>query len=193
MSTPMLLERPAFSVEEKLISGEDALEMGIAVPFELVNGRIVYMDHTGDEHGIQEAEIARHLGNFNAARKLGWVLTGEVGVYTRYNPDTVRAVDVIYISRARLPFPTGKALKVAPELVVEIVSPTDRWRVVRDKIEEYFAIGVERVWIVEPEAKTILVYRTPVDLIKLTQNDILQGEGVLEGFALPLVELFVDL
>ena len=193
MSTPMLLERPTLSLEEKLFSGDEVLEMGIAEPFELVNGRIVYMDHTGDEHGIQEAEIAWHLINFNRQHKTGWVLTGEVGVYTRYNPDTVRAVDVIYISRARLPFPTGKALKVAPELVVEIVSPTDRWRAVRDKIEEYFEIGVERVWIVEPEAKTILVYRTPVDLIKLTQNDILQGEGALEGFVLPLAELFVNL
>ena len=76
---------------------------------------------------------------------------------------------------------------------MEIVSPTDRWRAVRDKIEEYFEIGVERVWIVEPEAKTILVYRTPVDLIKLTQNDILQGEGALAGFVLPLAELFVNL
>jgi len=189
----MLLEHNALSLEEKLISGDEVLTMGIAVPFELVNGRIIYMDHTGDEHGIQEAEIAWHLINFNRQHKTGWVLTGEVGVYTRYNPDTVRAVDVIYISRARLPFPTGKALKVAPELVVEIVSPTDRWRAVRDKIEEYFAIGVERVWIVEPEAKTILVYRTPVDLIKLTQNDILQGEGALEGFVLPLAELFVNL
>ena len=76
---------------------------------------------------------------------------------------------------------------------MEIVSPTDRWRAVRDKIEEYFEIGVERVWIVEPEAKTILVYRTPVDLIKLTRNDILHGEGALEGFVLPLAELFVNL
>ena len=193
MSTPMLLERPTLSLEEKLFSGDEVLEMGIAEPFELVNGRIVYMDHTGDEHGIQEAEIAWHLINFNRQHKTGWVLTGEVGVYTRYNPDTVRAVDVIYISRARLPFPTGKALKVAPELVVEIVSPTDRWRAVRDKIEEYFAIGVERVWIVELEAKTILVYRTPVGLIKLTQNDILHGEGARECFVLLLAELFVNL
>ena len=63
----------------------------------------------------------------------------------------------------------------------------------RGKVEEYFAIGVERVWIVEPETKSILVFRTPTDLVKLTQTDTLRGEGVLEGFSLPLADLFADL
>jgi len=193
MTIQTQINQSAIKSAEKQISGDQALEMGISAPFELVNGSIVYMDHAGDEHGIQEAEIAWHLMNFNRQHKTGWVLTGEVGVYTRRNPDTVRAADVIFISRQRLPVPSGKALKVAPELVVEIVPPTDRWRDVRDKIEEYFAIGVERVWIVEPETKTVLVYRTPVDLIKLTQDDTLRGEGVLDGFVLPLAEFFAVL
>ena len=150
------------------------------------------MDYTGDEHGILESELARHLGNFNATHKLGWVLSGEVGVYTRYNPDTVRGVDVLFVSRKRLPTPSGKALKVAPELVVEIISPSDRWHDMREKLEEYFAIGVERVWVVEPGTKTVLVFRTPTDLSKLSEADTLRGEGILGEFALPLAELFAD-
>lgn len=194
MATPMLVEQSQFTAPNtKLLSGDEALELGIPVPFELVKGEIVYMDHTGDEHGIQEAEIAWHLMNFNREHKIGWVLTGEVGVYTTYKPDTVRGVDVIFVSRARLPVPSGKALKVAPELIVEIISPTDRWRDVREKIEEYFTIGVERVWVVEPENKTVLVFRTPTDLSKLTEDDILRGEGILEGFHLPVRELFAVL
>ncbi|MCX6045558.1 MAG: Uma2 family endonuclease, partial [Chloroflexi bacterium] len=152
-----------------------------------------YIDYTGDEHGIIESEIARYLGNFNVTRKLGWVLTGEVGVYTRYEPDTVRGVDVIFISRKRLAAPSGKALQVAPELVVEIVSPTDRWSELRSKIAEYFAIGVERVWIVEPGKKQLLVYRTPTEFIQLAEQETVHGEGILEGFALPLHELFAEL
>ena len=199
MQTATLLTPPvpqikaAAMVKEKVFTGDEALDLGIDQPFDLVNGRIVIMDYTGDEHGILESEISRNLGNFNVARKLGWVLAGEVGVYTRFEPDTVRGVDVIFVSRKRLAAPSGKALKVAPELVVEIVSPTDRWSELRSKIAEYFAIGVERVWIVEPEKKQLLVYRTPNEFSQLTQLETVRGEGILEGFALPLSELFADL
>jgi len=178
---------------EKLLTGDEVLELGIDQPFELVQGRVVYIDHTGDEHGMHEAEIAWHLINFNRTRKLGWVLTGEVGVYTQFAPDTVRGVDVLFVSRQRLAAPSGKALKVAPELVIEIVSPTDRWRDLRNKIDEYFAIGVERVWIVEPEKKQLLVYRTPTEFRQFTQQETVYGEGILEGFELPLSELFAEL
>lgn len=180
-------------LQEKLFTGEEALELGLDQPFDLVNGRIVFIDHTGDEHGFHEAEIAWYLINFNRKHKLGWVFVGEVGVYTSSQPDTVRGVDVVFISRQRLPLPTGKALRVAPELVVEIVSPSDRWTEIRSKIAEYFAIGVERVWIVEPDKKQVLVYRTPTEFTQFTQQETVLGEGILEGFELPLSELFADL
>ncbi|MEZ4731318.1 MAG: Uma2 family endonuclease [Caldilineaceae bacterium] len=191
---PSVLQRKAaLPAKEKLLTGTEALNLGIDQPFELVNGRIVIMDYTADEHGIIESELSRYLGNFNVTRKLGWVLSGEVGLYTRYEPDTVRGVDVIFISRQRLSAPKGKALQVAPELVVEIVSPSDRWGELRNKIAEYFAIGVERVWIVEPEKKQLLVYRTPTDFTQLTEQETVHGEGILDGFALPLRELFAEL
>ncbi|MCE7987850.1 MAG: Uma2 family endonuclease [Caldilinea sp. CFX5] len=199
MQTTTLLTPPAppYTVapmaKEKLLTGAEAFNLGLKHPFELVHGKIVLTDYSGDEHGIIESELSRHLGNFNVTRKLGWVLSGEVGVYTRYEPDTVRGVDVIFISRQRLAAPKGKALQVAPELVVEIVSPNDRWGELRAKIAEYFAIGVERVWIVEPEKKQLLVYRTPTDFIQLTEQESVRGEGILEGFTLSLHELFADL
>ena len=191
--TPAVPQPPTTLPKEKLLTGAEALTLGITQPFELVKGKIIYMDYTGDEHGIIESEIARHLGNFVVTRHLGWVLTGEVGLYTQRAPDTVRGVDVIVISRQRLAAPSGKALQVAPELVVEIVSPSDRWSELRNKIAEYFAIGVERVWIVEPEKKQLLVYRTPTEFTQLTQQESVRGEGILEGFTLPLHELFAAL
>lgn len=78
-------------------------------------------------------------------------------------------------------------------MIVEIISPTDRWRDVRATREEYFAIGVEQMWVVEPEQKSILVFSSPTDLVKLTVGDTLQGTGVLTGFTLALAELFGDL
>jgi len=78
------------------------------------------------------------------------------------------------------------------EACAEIISPTDRWVDMLSKIADYFSIGVERVWIVEPKTSTVLVYRSETEMTKLTRADTLRGEGVLEGFALPLSELFEE-
>lgn len=83
-------------------------------------------------------------------------------------------------------------LELAPELVVEIMSPNDRWQSVQDKLEEYFAIGVQWVWIVQPANRTVLVYHSPTEVQKFDEEDTLNGEGVLEGFTLPVAHLFAE-
>ena len=90
------------------------------------------------------------------------------------------------------PTPAKGFLTVAPELVVEIVSTSDRWQEMRQKIEEYFAIGVQRVWIVEPDNRDVLVYSASTEMRKLGEGDLLTGEGVLEGFSLPVAQLFEE-
>ena len=59
-------------------------------------------------------------------------------------------------------------------------------------VEEYFAIGVDRVWVVVPRTRSVLVYESPTTLRQLKEGDILEGEGVLEGFTLPVVRLFAS-
>src|SRR5574341_2659219 len=138
--------------EMKLITGEELFGMGDIGPWELIDGRIVPMTPTGGEHGTIEFDLGRELGNFVASHQLGWVTGGEVGIYTRRDPDRVRAADIAFISKSRLPNkPKRGFLSVSPELIVEIMSPDDRWQDVREKIEEYFSIGVDRVWVVEPD------------------------------------------
>jgi len=79
---------------------------------------------------------------------------------------------------------------VAPDLVAEIISPEDRWQDVRQKIEEYFEIGVDSVWIVEPENTAVLVYQSATDFARLGNDDVLKGDGTLAGFALRVGDLF---
>lgn len=178
---------------DRVITGDELLAMGDIGPCELVDGRIAFMSPTGAEHGMVETLLARVLGNFVAERGLGWVLGGEVGIYTRRNPDRVRGADVAFLSKKRMPGRPGKKfLDVAPELVVEILSPDDRWQDVRQKLEEYFAMGVERVWIVEPENRAVLVYRTASEMARFGEGDTVNGEGALEGFALPVESLFAE-
>ncbi len=178
-------------VQEKLITGEELLEMGDIGPAELIDGRIVLMSPTGGEHGYLEQTLSSRLDQFVRARKVGWVLSGEVGIYIRRNPDRIRAADVAVVSREPSPLRALRGyLTFAPILVVEIVSPSDRWDDIRQKIEDYFSIGVERVWICEPELQDILVFRSPLEFTKIQSDEILRGEGILSGFELRLAELF---
>lgn len=87
---------------------------------------------------------------------------------------------------------TCRYLQVAPELVVKIISPGDLWLDVQQKIEDYFEGGVQHLWVVEPEQKTLSVYHSPTDIKKLYVPDTLHGEGTLQGFTLPLAQLFED-
>jgi Uma2 family endonuclease len=174
-----------------LITGEELLTMGDIGPCELIDGRIVPMSPTGGRHGIVESRLGSALSFFVQQHDLGWVLTGDVGIYIRRNPDRVRGADIVILSRERWPEgPSEGFLEGSPDLVVEIMSPNDRWQEVRQKIAEYFSIGVRWVWIVEPENRAVLVFRSSSDFQQLGAEEILVGEGMLEGFTLPVASLF---
>lgn len=176
---------------ERLITGDELFEMGDIGPCELVDGRIVPMTPTGDEHGTIEFRLGARLVQFVDLRGTARVVGGEVGIYTRRNPDRVRGADIAVISKGRLPGEPRKGfLDVAPELVVEIMSPDDRWQDVRQKIGEYFTIGVDRVWIVEPENRSVLVFTSPTESRQVGENDDLKGEGPLEGFSIRVSDIF---
>lgn len=177
----------------KLITGEELQDMGDIGPCELIDGRIMPMSPTGGEHAFLEFSLGRHLGNFVADSQLGWVLGGEVGIYIHRDPDRIRAADVAFISKDRSPKRPSKGfLEVAPELVIEIMSPDDRWQQIRQKLEDYFSIGAEWVWIVEPENRAILVYHSMTEMQKLDEAATLSGEGVLSGFELAVADLFAE-
>jgi Uma2 family endonuclease len=179
------------STAAPLITGEELLAMGDIGPCELVDGRIVPMSPTGGRHGLIELSLGSALQHFVREHHLGWVMTGEVGIYTRRHPDRIRGADVVFLSSQRWPDgPPNGFLEVAPDLVVEIMSPSDRWQDVRQKLTEYFAIGVRWVWIVEPENQTVLVFRSTIDMQQCGIDAMLVGEGILEGFTLTVASLF---
>jgi Uma2 family endonuclease len=177
---------------ERLVTGEELARMGDVGRCELVDGRIVPMSPTGYQHGEIEARIAEALSTFVRPRKLGRVLTGEVGLYTRRDPDRVRGADVIFISAAAYARRTpGLAyLDVAPEIVVEVLSPEDRAVDVNQKLREYFAIGVGQVWVADPQARVLTVHLTPTDARELSGAERLSGGDVLPGFELDVASLF---
>ncbi len=184
---------PTVLAPDRLITGEELAQMPDHDLCELVEGRIIPMSPTNWRHGDIEATLSYHLSRFVRDRKLGRVLTGEVGIYTGRDPDTVRGADVAFISTGRLAeVQSPSFLDVAPELVVEVMSPGNPWGEVQQKLEEYFGAGVERVWLVEPARRRVLVYRRATEAEVLEFGEMLRGEGVLDGFELAVSDVFEE-
>lgn len=81
---------------------------------------------------------------------------------------------------------------MAPNLVVEIMSPEDRWQDVREKLADTFSIGVERVWIVEPQNRKVLVFSSTTEVAEYDEEETLHGDGVLAEFAVKVSDLFAE-
>jgi Uma2 family endonuclease len=179
------------TVEAALITGEELYEMGDIGRCELVEGRIRRMSPSNDRHGGVEGEVFAALHAYDRIHDLGRVRVGEVGIYTRRNPDTVRGADALFISHERYAAKTSASvLDVAPDLVAEVMSPSDRWSEVMQKLRECFGIGVRLVWVVDPAARIVHVDRSPSDVRELTEADELSGDDVLPGFTVPVAQIF---
>ena len=163
--------------------------------YDLLKGDLIRVSPAGLRHSRLAAEIARRLGNFLLERlHLGVVVGAETGFRLSQDPDTVLGPDAAVVRSARLPGPEAQVgfLELAPDLAVEIVSPTDRWTTVNSKVDAYLSAGVRLVWVVEPGPRAVRVYSAegPEQGLRADRGDVLQAESVLPGFALPLAELF---
>ena len=146
---------------------------------------------TGFEHGEIECNLAVCLKLFLRSQNLGKVLTGEVGIYIRRDPDSIRAADLLFISHERLrQVRSTSYLDVAPELVVKVLSPGDSWSETAEKMEDYFFIGVQQVWLADPRRKTLHMFRAITDSTLLRTGDPMPDIPFLPGFYLNLDEIF---
>lgn len=162
---------------------------------ELVCGRVVTHMPVGGPHGDLAGYIHLDIGSFVRHRQLG--ASGmEVGFRLRTTPDTVRAPDVYYVRKVRLP--DGKHMPPAffpgaPDLAVEVVSPDDTSTEVARKVGEYLEAGTTRVWVVDPELQTVVVHRSASLASTLHAGDVLSSDDAgfeVDGFVLALDDLF---
>jgi Uma2 family endonuclease len=160
--------------------------------YELVKGELVKMSPTGGKHGILAIRLGAALVQHIEANNLGEAFGAETGFILATNPDTVRAPDVAFVSRERIPpgdFPE-KFWPSAPDLAVEVVSPSDTLYEVEEKIEEYLEAGVKLVWIVNRKKRTVTIYQSNVEPQTLTEADTLDGRDVVPGFQYSLARFF---
>lgn len=179
------------SRESPILTAEELFRRPDLEPCELVDGRAIPTAPTGFLHGDIESELSLRLRSYAKETGHGRVAGGEVGIVIRRNPDTVRAADVLFVSHERLGrSPASGYLEVAPELVVEILSPDDRWSEVMEKLSDYFQAGVLRVWVVDPRVRKVFVYRSLSQVETFTDGQTLGDENLLPGFTLAISELF---
>ena len=126
-----------------------------------------------------------------AAQTAGRVFTYDSGFTLARNPDTVRGPDVSYVSRERLSgtLPSGYG-EFAPDIAVEIRSPSDRAGAVLAKVVDFLDAGSRLVWVVDPARQLLTVYRADGSQALLGINDVLDDDDVLSGFTYGLRELF---
>ncbi len=134
--------------------------------------------------------MTRHLANHVDAHQLGAVYAAETGFTLARHPDTVRASDIAFVRGERLPDPEPAGFPdLAPDLVVEVLSPGDRPGEVLAKVADWLSAGTRLLWVVDPERRLARVYRHDGTETIVTAEGALDGEDVLPGFSCSLVSI----
>ena len=157
---------------------------------ELVRGVLVVREPAGGRHGHVTARLTKRLMDVVDAGGLGHVFAAETGFLISTDPDTVRAPDVAFVGRARLPDPDVPGYPaLAPDLVVEVASPGDRPGEALTKVGEWLTAGTRLVWVVDPARRQARVYRSDGSEAVLGEGEPLEGEDVVAGFTCRLGEI----
>lgn len=168
------------------------LPTGRGQRYELVNGELRTMAAAGGRHGAIVARTTVRFGEFLEAHDLGVLFGAETGFLLRRSPDHVRAPDVAFVSYARLAEVSSRAgfLECAPDLVVEVISPGDGWSDVMEKVRDWLDHGTSIVWVVDPDTRSIEVWRGDGRVERRRGAEILDCEPVLPGFRCRAEEIF---
>lgn len=160
--------------------------------YELLGGELVGLPLNGFEHGEVLGELGTEIKLYLRSHDVGRAAMGDTGIILRRDPDRVRAPDLCFFSHERLPagVRVPSYTDVIPDLVAEVVSPSDTAAAVQQKVEEWLRAGVRLVWVLYPATRTVYAYRSVTDVRVYTVEDMLDGGEVLPGFACAVAGLF---
>lgn len=160
---------------------------------ELVRGVVIREPQPSFEHGRLQTRIAALLDTYIREAGLDLVAVGNFGVITSEAPATVRGPDAAVLNKSRLHelHRTG-FLRGAPDLAIEIVSPSNRPPEIPEKVAEYLAAGAQAIWLVYPSSTTVAVHTSPEGVALLGATDTVDGGELLPGLDLPVAKLFAE-
>ena len=158
---------------------------------ELVDGQFVEKSMWAETQFIV-SDIAFFVGSYVREHRLGWVIIEEK--FSLPHTDNHRIPAVAFVSYGQWPkskpLPNSPVWVAAPDLAIDVVGPIDNAIYLMEKMKEYFTAGCKAVWIVWPSPEQIHVYDSTKSVKIYSQTDILEGDPVVPGFRLPLLELF---
>jgi Uma2 family endonuclease len=160
--------------------------------YELIEGDLL-VSPVGNTHSLICIRTSCLLAMFVRRKKLGNVYDSSMGF--RLGPRLLLSPDISFVSRARLAeimVAPDKFLYGAPDLVVEVLSPGDRLKIIEDKLDKYFAHGTRLAWVVDPKHSTLAIHQ-PDSVTKLANaNEVVNGGEVVHGFKFRLGEILFD-
>ena len=175
-----------------LITADEFSAMAHEPPSELIRGEIVEMPRSGSRHGKVCSNVSYLLQSWSRQQSVPYnVISNDAGVLTEHDPDSVRGPDLYAIRNDRLPdgeLPVGH-MSIAPELCVEVLSPSDRWPDVLAKVSEFLIAGVQEMWVIDPAYRRVHVFRSDDEPTVLNQGENLTSTA-LPGLVLAVQELF---
>jgi len=177
---------------KKLLTAEEFFllpDPGDGTQQELVRGEIVTMPPPGGMHGVTCSKTDRKLGIYIDGGPGGTLVCNDTGFITEREPDSVRGPDISYWSKDRLNIVPVGYIEIAPDMLVEVLSPSNTSKQIRAKLKEYFAKEVRLVWVIAPEDRTLTIYRTPDEGRLLHETAAVTGEDVLPGFTCRVSDL----
>ena len=188
------------STTTRIVTAEELFRMpNDGAGYELVRGELRRkgdphdLSPTGFKHGTIVARLTGALVQYIEANGLGEVTGAETGFKLASDPDTVRAPDIGFVQRDRIPAGelTEKFWPGAPDLAVEVTSPNDSSREVDEKVDDYLASGVRLIWVVNTTKRTVTVFQLNSEPLTLNESDSLNGLDVVRGFQYKVANLFV--
>ncbi len=178
------------AIQEKLLTVEEFWAEYADKPYVLVGGRIVEISPVGYSRGAIRSRVAALLGDFVDEHGLGDVVGAETGFWL--SEIDMKGADAAFISNEKLASITepDKYLPFAPDLAVEVVSPSDSAGDIQNKVALYLQAGTAIVWVIYPQQRLVVVHYPDNTAKTFDEDDILDGGTVLPGLSITVKALF---
>lgn len=177
-------------IATRRVTTDEFAEMPLQGNWELIDGELLEVTPAAGRSGWISANVVALLANHVRSGRLGWAFSAETGFILFNDRQTVRSPDAAVVLRDRLAAPPDSFVPLAPDLAVEVLSPSDRMVDAMSKITMYLQAGVRLVWLVDPETLTVTVFRQDAAPKSIGEGDTLAGGDVLPGFSVPVAEIF---
>lgn len=160
--------------------------------YELVKGSLQVMSPAGGRHGRIAIQIAWLLKNHVHKNQSGIVFAAETGFRISRDPDTVLAPDVAYVQRSRYEEleETTSYLPIAPDLVIEVLSPSDRFAAVESKAFAWLDSNSQLVLLVDPENESIHAYRSRKRIEIFEAHETIDCSDAVAEWTLSVADVF---